>query len=100
MLLVGAAFTLVGWAAWSDAAFPRWVAGWIAVAGAVTLVRGFLHEFGFPLIPPLLLTNNVLGIGGLHVALVVAFWGGPVGLLARRTTMARASAPASGATAG
>ena len=73
-LLVALALTLVGWAAFSHAAFPRWLAGWIAATGLVTLVRFALHELtGSPPFPPLLLLNTVVGIGGMHVILAAVF---------------------------
>jgi hypothetical protein len=79
LFLAGTAFVLVGWAALSRAALPRWVAGWLVMTGLVTLTRFVAGELGLPWSASgtFLLVNNILGIGGAHVLLAITLWRAP-----------------------
>ncbi len=72
-VLVGAAYLLIASAAFSLAAFPRWLTAWFVLAGILSLVQGATSAVGmFSFL--LLLVVVVLGILGLHAAMVLAFW--------------------------
>jgi Domain of unknown function (DUF4386) len=88
-VLAGAAFLLVASAAWGLPVFPRWLTGWLVLAGVLSLLQGVTSAVGAFSFPILLLTV-VIGILGLHVAIAVAFWRvAPVSLAATLSTSAR-----------
>lgn len=74
-LMAAAAFLLVGWAAFSRAGFPRWLATWLILDG-IGIAAMFVSELVFDVSTPvlLLLVNNILVAGGLHIALAVRLW--------------------------
>lgn len=71
--LGGAGWLLVASAGFALAAFPRWLAVWFTVAGALSMLQGVtsaLDMFSFPV----LLLTIILGVLGVHAAMAVAFW--------------------------
>lgn len=75
-ILAGAGYLLVASVGFSPGAFPRWLAGWFVLAGALALLQGITSALGAFSFPVLLLTL-VVGVLGLHVAVAVAFWRPP-----------------------
>jgi hypothetical protein len=71
--LVGAGWLLVASVGLAWAAFPRWVAGWFALAAGLSFLQGATSAVGAFSFPVLLLTV-VVGVLGLHAATAVAFW--------------------------
>ena len=72
-VLAAAAYLLLASVALAQAAFPRWLTGWFALAGVLALLQAITSAVGAFSFPILLLTV-VVGILGLNAAIAVAFW--------------------------
>jgi hypothetical protein len=72
-MLAGAGWLMVASIGFALPAFPRWVAGWFALAGVLSILQGVTSALGAFSFPILLLTI-VVGVLGLHAAIAVAFW--------------------------
>ncbi len=75
ILLQGAGFLLVAWAAWEWMGFPRWLAVWLAIAGVIGLVFFVLFTTDAPvaLLIPILMLHDI-GLMSVYVAVAVTFW--------------------------
>jgi len=71
--LAGAGWVLIATVGFELANFPRWLARWFELAGALSLLQGVTSAVGAFSFPILLLTI-VAGVIGLHAAIAVAFW--------------------------
>ncbi|HEY3059288.1 MAG TPA: hypothetical protein VGL99_09975, partial [Chloroflexota bacterium] len=60
-------------------AFPRWLAWWVAIPGATSLLLFTLTAIGAPFFFPLLLLHVVVGAIALPFAIAWTFWRNPIG---------------------
>ena len=73
-LIQGVGFLLVAWVAFSLAAFPRWLAVWLALPGLLPVVQFVLVAAGAPFSLPLIIFHVLVGVVALNFALAVALW--------------------------
>jgi hypothetical protein len=87
VLLQGMGFLLVAWGLYSLRGFPRWLAAWFALPGALGIAQFGLFVTGADYLFALNVLGLVAGNIALNLAIAVALWRPPKLLIAGLTSM-------------